>query len=455
MAEWKKLFKKPAGALPANMARNAGIVFVTVVIAGLVLSTMWSDNAGETVDDLLSSEPILTGEGQVAQLATRLTDLQDEQQRAQARAVEETERLRREAEASQAIAGLLTPDSGTMAAAGVGGGGPGLAGASAGGPGAFVTPDEVELRERLRLEGLERRARSLRTPAMVQTSRVAPTTGAVSPVAAQAGTGTRGAAAPAPTAAQAVPAFDPLAMLDQITDAASVAGLNAAGGEDLSPWDRTVPGVTGPPIEGSAEPVTMTTPTDPVGWERVYEGSVVSSVLVTQLSGDFAGPVEAQVSIPFYSSDRQRILIPRGARFLGTAQPVRDQDQSRLAVGFHRLIMPDGRWVNLAFHGLNGLGEGALLDQVNRHYVSMFAAAGAVGVIAGLTLQGSNPYSGGQQGFQAGAGQGLGQGASQILERFLNRLPSITIRAGHRLRIWMTGDFLMPRPAAHPERMFR
>ena len=114
-----------------------------------------------------------------------------------------------------------------------------------------------------------------------------------------------------------------------------------------------------------------------------------SAVLVTQLSGDFAGPVQAQVSIPFYSADRQRIIVPRGARFLGTVQPVRDQDQSRLAVGFHRLVWPDGQWVDLAFHGLNAVGEGALLDDVNRHYVSMFAAAGAVGAIAGLTLQGA------------------------------------------------------------------
>ena len=112
--------------------------------------------------------------------------------------------------------------------------------------------------------------------------------------------------------------------------------------------------------------------------------------------------------------------------------------------------------MDLAFHGLNGVGEGALRDQVNRHYVSMFAAAGAVGVIAGLTLQGAgNPYEGGRAGFQSGVSQGLGSSASQMLDRFLNRLPAITIRAGHRLRIWLTADVLMPRPAAHPERMFR
>ena len=455
MPEWKQLITHPAGALPPNMIRTAGIVFVSVVLVGLVLSTMWTTGPENAGDVLPGTEPNLTGPGHVAQLTTRLTDLQDEQQRAQARAAEHAQR---DADATHALAGLM--GQGGAALAGLGGGVGNVnqerpdTGASGGGPGVVLTPDEIELRERLRLEAVERRARSLRAPAMVQTIRPAPVLGAVSPVAAPSETGT-GAPGPATPPAPAAPAFDPLAVLDQITDAASAAAGTAGGAEELPAWERTVPGVTGPAITPPADAATLTTPTDPVGWERVYEGSVVSAVLVTQLSGDFAGPVEAHVSIPFYSSDRQRILIPRGARLLGTVQPVRDQDQSRLAVGFHRLILPDGRWITLAFHGLNGIGEGALRDQVNRHYVSMFAAAGAVGVIAGLTLQGSNPYGGGQQGFQAGVSQGLGQGASQILERFLNRLPSLTIRAGHRLRVWLTGDVLMPRPAAHPERIFR
>ena len=180
--------------------------------------------------------------------------------------------------------------------------------------------------------------------------------------------------------------------------------------------------------------------------DRIYEGSFLEAVLVTQLSGDFPGPVLAAVSVPFYSADRQRILVPRGSRVIGTATSVRGIDQERLVVGFHRLIFPDGRWVALEFKGLNQVGESALKDQVNRHYLSMFAAVGAVGVISGLTLQGANPYSGGAPAIRAGAGQGLGQGAQQILQRFLNRFPTITIRAGHRLRIWFTSDALVPRP---------
>ena len=193
-------------------------------------------------------------------------------------------------------------------------------------------------------------------------------------------------------------------------------------------------------------PAIVHTPDDPPGWERIYEGSFVEAVLVNQLNGDFPGPVLAAVAVPYYSADRQRIVIPRGARVVGSASATRGRDQQRLAVGFHRLIFPDGRWVSLEFHGLNQIGEGALKDQVNRHYLSMFASVGAVGIISGLTLRGSNPYGGGAEGVRAGAGQGLAQGATSILDRFLNRLPTITIRAGHRLRIWLTSDVLVPRP---------
>ena len=218
-----------------------------------------------------------------------------------------------------------------------------------------------------------------------------------------------------------------------------------AAGAAPAPHSLGFPGAAAQPARDYANPPRLEGGADPPGWERIYEGSFLEAVLVTQLSGDFPGPVLAQVAVPFYSADRQRVLVPRGARVIGTASAVLGQDQERLAVSFHRLIYPDGRWVTLDFHGLNQVGEAALKDRVNRHYFSMFAAVGAVGIISGLTLQNSNPYGGGAEAFRAGAGQGLGQAAEQILQRFLNRLPTLTIRAGHRLRIWFTSDVLVTR----------
>ena len=335
--------------------------------------------------------------------------------------------------------------------------------------GRAYTQQEFELRERLRLEALERRSRSLRSSPVAQTYRQLDRARSAAADGAEPGPVEAIRAEAAAALSQALGTFQGVtgSLEDDIAaeadaDRAFLAALTGAqrgGGPDPAqavppgpaagaapaPNSLGFPGTAAQPARDYANPPRLEGGDDPPGWERIYEGAFLEAVLVTQLSGDFPGPVLAQVAVPFYSADRQRVLVPRGARVIGTASAVQGQDQERLAVSFHRLIYPDGRWVTLDFHGLNQVGEGALKDRVNRHYFSMFAAVGAVGIISGLTLQNSNPYGGGAQAFRAGAGQGLGQAAEQILQRFLNRLPNITIRAGHRLRIWFTSDVLVPR----------
>ena len=330
------------------------------------------------------------------------------------------------------------------------------------GPPVPQTEGEAELREILRLEAIERRTRSLRSAPIAITYR-RPETGGLAPAAAEP-TADAPAQADAPVDdSRASPPLipEPVSLMDtiqalQALDAQQTAGAELdpgrarPSGRQIQPPAVSPLGSTDSARVAQGDPVhpaIVRAPNTPPGWERIYEGSFLEAVLVNQLNGDFPGPVLASVAVPFYSVDRQRMVIPRGARVIGSASAVAGQDQARLAVGFHRLIFPDGRWVSLAFRGLNQIGEGALKDQVNRHYLSMFASVGAVGIMSGLTLRGSNPYGGGMEGVRAGAGQGLAQGATSILDRFLNRLPTITIRAGHRLRIWLTSDVLVPRPA--------
>lgn len=187
-------------------------------------------------------------------------------------------------------------------------------------------------------------------------------------------------------------------------------------------------------------------PGDPEGWERLYEGEFLECVLVTQLRGDFPGPANAMVAVDMWSRDRQRIVVPRGSRVLGTASAVSQWGQARLGVAFHRLIFPDGRYVSLdQFMGLNQVGETGLKDKVNNHYKSVFGAAVAVGLLSGLTVQNTSVYGPAEERIRAGAGASLAQQAMAITERFLNRLPTVTIRAGHRVRVYFTSDVLVPR----------
>ena len=442
MSGWKRLYPKPAGSLPGGIVTQWGVALITVLI--LVFAGMWLASGGGEETALESGLEDVTAPARdfAGSMAAQVEAeaMRAETRRSAAERALQAQQRQEALEAGSAIgAGQVRLDEARL-----------LAGASPD-TGEAYTEEEWELRERLRLEALERRARSLRSSPVAQTYRQLDRSGAVENGGvedAEENVAATIRAEGAQAIAQALGTFEGVTdnLEDDIAaeaeaDRAFLAALTGgAGGVQESGAGREA----GVPARDYNNPVKTQTPNDPPGWERIYEGSFLEGVLVTQLSGDFPAPVLAQVAVPFYSADRQRILIPRGSRAIGTAAAVAGQDQERLAVGFHRLILPDGRWISLPFHGLNQVGEGALKDRVNRHYFSMFAAVGAVGVISGLTLQNSNPYGGGAQAFRAGAGQGLGQGATQILQRFLNRLPTITIRAGHRLRIWFTSDVLVP-----------
>jgi type IV secretory pathway VirB10-like protein len=184
----------------------------------------------------------------------------------------------------------------------------------------------------------------------------------------------------------------------------------------------------------------------------IFEGTVLETVLLNRLDGQFTGPVECLVTNDIYSHDRQHLLIPSGTKILGEAKRVDTFGQTRLAVAFHRLIMPDGYSVSLdQFKGMNQVGDTGLRDQVNNHYLKIFGASLAVGAIGGIAQAGSGGLltQSGTQSIQAGVGQSLGQTSQRILDKFLNILPTITIREGHRVKIYLSGDIAVPDYANH------
>lgn len=183
----------------------------------------------------------------------------------------------------------------------------------------------------------------------------------------------------------------------------------------------------------------------------LYEGTTIDTVLMNRLDGDAVGPVKVLVSNPVYSHDHQHVLIPEGTIALGEAKKVGGSgfgQQRRMAVSFHRLIMPDGYSVDLdQFHGLDQIGEEGLKDKVNNHYLQIFGASIALGVIAGAAqiTQGGGVYAGsGSQVFTNGAAASVSQSATTVLDRFMQIPPTITIREGHRVKVYVTQDLLLP-----------
>jgi type IV secretion system protein TrbI len=179
----------------------------------------------------------------------------------------------------------------------------------------------------------------------------------------------------------------------------------------------------------------------------LFDGTTVDTVLVNRLNGDFSGPVKVMVTNPVYSQDRQHVLIPEGTIVLGEAQKVSGFGQRRLAVIFHRMIMPDGYSVDLdQFHGLDQAGETGISDKINHHYFQMFGASIALGVIAGAAESTTNTglVQSGSDALRQGMASSLAQSSAHVLDRFLNILPEITIREGHRIKVYLTEDLLLP-----------
>ena len=438
MIEWKRLYMKPAGSLPGGVVTQWGVGAITVFI--LLFLTYWIVlGGGEPEQAAGLTEVATTTPRSFTQQMTARVDA--ETMRAETNKAAQARALKQQQQQAANVAGLTPTHQAAV-----------LAGPSPD-TGQPYTEQEWELRESLRLEAIERRSRSLRSSPVAQSYRKLDGGGGSraerivnDPIATAKAEGAAALQTALHTIGTVTSGLEDQIEAEAQADQAFIAALR---GTPATP--EAAPAVPAPTAASAAPqdysiPARLEVPHDPPGWERIYEGSFLEAVLATQLTGDYPGPVLAVVSLPFYSADRQRILIPRGTRIIGSAQAVTNQDQARLSIGFHRLIFPDGSWVSLQFRGLNQLGEGALKDQINRHYFSMFVAVGAVGVLSGLTAAGGNPYEGGTASMRSGAGQGLGQAATRILDRFLNRMPTITIRAGHRLRVWFTSDVLVLRP---------
>src|SRR6267142_1294803 len=184
----------------------------------------------------------------------------------------------------------------------------------------------------------------------------------------------------------------------------------------------------------------------------LFEGTVLETVLINRLDGQFSAPVECLVTNDVYSHDRQHLLIPAGTKILGETKKVDSFGQTRLAVAFHRLIMPDGYSVSLdKFKGLDQIGDTGLRDQVNNHYLRIFGTSLAIGALAAVAEAGTGGVlsQSGTDRLRQGFGQSTAQSSAQILDKFLNIMPTVTIREGHRVKVYLSGDLAVPDYSNH------
>jgi type IV secretion system protein VirB10 len=183
-------------------------------------------------------------------------------------------------------------------------------------------------------------------------------------------------------------------------------------------------------------------------------GTLIPGVLLTGINSDLPGDVLAQVSRDVYDSDKQQsLLIPKGARLLGTYDHQIGAGEVRLLVAWTRLILPDGR--SLALPGLELVdrqGQTGATGEVDTHWRRVFGNALLLSALsAGAQLSQPRqasvlaPPATGQ--VAAGAlGQELSGVASEMVRRGLDVPPTITIPQGQSFNVFLKGDLVFDGP---------
>lgn len=177
------------------------------------------------------------------------------------------------------------------------------------------------------------------------------------------------------------------------------------------------------------------------------QGTIIETVLVNRINGEFPGPVICQVSSNVYSHDGKELLIPAGTRVIGAAKAVGDRHQQRISVEFTRLLFPDLYSISLKdFTGLDQQGATALHDKTDNHILSKVGGVLAVGLLGGLAEEGTGSAltANGLDEMRQGVASEAGLEGMMMFQGTMNQLPTIIIREGTRVKIFVDQDLLVP-----------
>jgi type IV secretory pathway VirB10-like protein len=184
-------------------------------------------------------------------------------------------------------------------------------------------------------------------------------------------------------------------------------------------------------------------------WE-VKAGTIIPAALITAINSDLPGQVIAQVTEPVYDHRTGRtVLIPQGSRLIGQYDSQVAYGQSRALIAWNRVIMPDGRSINIgSMAGADLSGAAGLQDQTDGHFwqlargvalSTVFSVGAAAAQDAGTRSSGGLVINSAGSGISTSAQQ-VGQ---QVTARDLNRQATLRIRAGWPLRVIVNKDMIL------------
>ena len=190
-------------------------------------------------------------------------------------------------------------------------------------------------------------------------------------------------------------------------------------------------------------PERLLPPTNPY---TLHAGDTIAASLLTAINSDLPGRIVAQVTAPVYDTvTGQHLLIPQGARLLGSYDSLVSNGQDRALLVWERMIFPDGTSLVLdAMLGTDATGAAGVKDKVDYHLDRLLG-----GVLLSTAISyGANSARDRDRGRDEDlVGDSIAQESSRvggrIVDRALDVQPTIKIRQGARVRVLVEEDLLL------------
>lgn len=218
-----------------------------------------------------------------------------------------------------------------------------------------------------------------------------------------------------------------------------LAASNASGGSDYAQFDN----------QGGDRWDLNTKVQAPRTPFEIRSGFVLPATLISGINSSLSGQIIAQVSQNIYdTATGKHLLVPQGSRLVGSYGSDVAYGQSRVLVGWQRIIFPDGKALDIgSMSGADGAGFAGFNDKTNNHYFRVFGSAFLMsGITAGVALSqdSGNSSSGDNQrasdAMSEALGQQLGQVTAAMIQKNLNIAPTLEIRPGYRFNVVVTKD---------------
>ena len=171
-------------------------------------------------------------------------------------------------------------------------------------------------------------------------------------------------------------------------------------------------------------------------------------MLLSGLNSDLPGKILAQVSQNVWDTTSGRyLLLPQGTKLVGDYDSRIAYGQERILIVWTRAVLPNGKSIQLEnMPGIDLSGYAGVSDRVNNHFDKLLTGV-VLGSVLGATVQMAN----GRRSFDPswgelaaeGAAQNINQAGQQITRKNLNVQPTIEVRPGTRLNVFVAKDITL------------